>query len=81
MDEVVALDPDAHTVTVAAGMTYGQVVPYLHSKDFALHNLASFAPYFCRGILQHRHARFRRQEMATLRPRFLVWKSSPLTVT
>ncbi len=41
MDEVVALDPDAHTVTVAAGMTYGQLSPYLHSKDFALHNLAS----------------------------------------
>jgi xylitol oxidase len=41
MDEVVALDPDAHTVTVAAGMTYGQLSPYLHSKGFALHNLAS----------------------------------------
>src|ERR1700738_2991227 len=41
MDEVVALDPDAHTVTVAAGMTYGQLSPYLHRKGFALHNLAS----------------------------------------
>ncbi|HWX43588.1 MAG TPA: FAD-binding protein, partial [Blastocatellia bacterium] len=41
MDEVVALDPDAHTVTVAAGMTYGQLSPYLHGKGFALHNLAS----------------------------------------
>src|ERR1700730_4651069 len=41
MDEVVALDPDAHTVSVAAGMTYGQLSPYLHSKGFALHNLAS----------------------------------------
>jgi len=28
MDEVVALDPAAHTVTVAAGMTYGQLCPY-----------------------------------------------------
>jgi len=41
MDEVVALDPAAHTVTVAAGMTYGQLCPYLDSRGFALHNLAS----------------------------------------
>jgi xylitol oxidase len=41
MDEVVGLDSDAHTVTVNAGMTYGQLCPYLDSKGFALHNLAS----------------------------------------
>jgi alditol oxidase len=41
MDEVVGLDPEAHTVTVAAGITYGQLCPYLHTKGFALHNLAS----------------------------------------
>src|SRR5438067_1716794 len=41
MDEVVALDPEAHTVTVTGGITYGQLCPYLHSKGFALHNLAS----------------------------------------
>jgi alditol oxidase len=41
MDEAVALDSDAHTVTVGAGTTYGQLCPYLHSKGFALHNLAS----------------------------------------
>ena len=41
MDEVVALEPGAHTVTVSAGMTYGQLCPYLHGKGFALHNLAS----------------------------------------
>ena len=41
MDKVVALEPEAHTVTVEAGMTYGQLCPYLHSKGFALHNLAS----------------------------------------
>jgi xylitol oxidase len=41
MDEVVALDADAHTVTVNAGITYGQLSPYLHGKGFALHNLAS----------------------------------------
>jgi xylitol oxidase len=41
MDGVVALDPVARTVTVDAGITYGLLAPYLHSKGFALHNLAS----------------------------------------
>ncbi len=41
MDEVLALDPEAGTVTVDAGMTYGQLCPVLHNKGFALHNLAS----------------------------------------
>ena len=41
MDKVVALDPETRTVTIEAGMTYGQLCPYLNSKGFALHNLAS----------------------------------------
>src|SRR5438067_6812383 len=41
MNQVVTLDPKARTVTVNAGITYGQLGPYLHSKGFALHNLAS----------------------------------------
>ena len=41
MDQVVKLDPEARTVTVEAGITYGQLCPYLHEKGFALHNLAS----------------------------------------
>ena len=41
MDEVVSLDAAARTVTVSAGITYGQLSPYLHEKGFALHNLAS----------------------------------------
>src|SRR5437879_1574196 len=41
MDEVVALNTEAHTVTVDASMTYGRLCPHLHSKGFALHNLAS----------------------------------------
>jgi alditol oxidase len=41
MDQVVGLDAEARTVTVAAGMNYGQLCPHLHSKGFALHNLAS----------------------------------------
>ncbi len=41
MDSMVALDQQTHTVTVDAGMTYGQLCQLLHSKGFALHNLAS----------------------------------------
>ena len=41
MNKVIALDPTKHTVTVGAGITYGQLCPYLDSKGFALHNLAS----------------------------------------
>src|ERR1700682_2909847 len=41
MQQMVSLDPETHTVTVGAGMTYGRLCPLLHSKGFALHNLAS----------------------------------------
>src|SRR6201987_1173566 len=41
MDQGIALDGSARTVTVSAGITYGQLSPYLHEKGFALHNLAS----------------------------------------
>jgi xylitol oxidase len=41
IDDLVALEPEAYTVTVDAGMTYGQLCPLLHNKGFALHNLAS----------------------------------------
>lgn len=41
MDKVVELDTSARTVTVEAGMTYGQLCPYLDGKGWALHNLAS----------------------------------------
>ena len=41
MHEVVGIDGDARTVTVEAGITYGQLCPYLDSKGWALHNLAS----------------------------------------
>jgi alditol oxidase len=41
MNSVVELDPRAATVTVDAGVTYGQLSSYLHSKGYALHNLAS----------------------------------------
>ena len=40
-DESISLDPQARTVTVPAGMTYGQLCPLLDAKGFALHNLAS----------------------------------------
>ncbi|WP_460950938.1 D-arabinono-1,4-lactone oxidase [Spirosoma daeguense] len=41
MDDVVSLDAKARTVTVDASMKYGQLAPYLETKGFALHNLAS----------------------------------------
>jgi xylitol oxidase len=41
LDEIVSLDPQARSVTVDAGITYGQLSPLLHRKGFALDNLAS----------------------------------------
>ena len=35
------LDAKAHTVTVGAGVRYGQLAPYLDARGFAVHNLAS----------------------------------------
>src|SRR5258708_20242198 len=35
------LDPLPHTVTVGSGVTYGQLGPWLDSKGFSMHNLAS----------------------------------------
>ena len=40
-DKVIALDAQAQTVTIEAGMSYGQLCPYLEQHGFALHNLAS----------------------------------------
>lgn len=40
-DKVIALDKSSRSVTIEAGMTYGQLAPYLHQNGFALHNLAS----------------------------------------
>ncbi len=39
--EQMKVDPERRTVTVGAGVKYGQVAPYLYEKGFALHNLAS----------------------------------------
>jgi len=41
LNKVVALDAVARTVTVEAGINYGQLCPILEDKGFALHNLAS----------------------------------------
>jgi alditol oxidase len=37
----ILLDQKARTVTVGAGVTYGELSPYLYQNGFALHNLAS----------------------------------------
>jgi xylitol oxidase len=41
MDKVIAVDTTSRTVTVEAGMSYGQLCPSLDRQGFALHNLAS----------------------------------------
>ena len=40
-DRVVELDRERRTVTVEAGVRYGQLCKYLHHEGYALHNLAS----------------------------------------
>ncbi len=41
LQRVIKLDRAARTVTVEAGIRYGQLGEYLHREGFALHNLAS----------------------------------------
>jgi alditol oxidase len=41
MNNVIALDETKMTVTVGGGIKYGELAPYLQSKGYALHNLAS----------------------------------------
>ena len=41
LDAILALHPDARTVTVGGGSTYGHIAPLLDAQGFALHNLAS----------------------------------------
>ena len=36
-----SLDPKSRTVTVGAGVTYGQLAPYIDGQGYAVHNLAS----------------------------------------
>ena len=40
-DKITALDRNQQTVTVEAGVRYGQLASWLHRKGYALHNLAS----------------------------------------
>ena len=40
-NQVVALDRERRTVTVEAGIRYGQLAQYLHAEGYALHNMAS----------------------------------------
>jgi len=41
LNKVVTLNKEARTVTVEAGIKYGELAPYLHDNGFALPNLAS----------------------------------------
>jgi xylitol oxidase len=40
-NKIIRLDPERHTVTVEAGVRYGDLCRWLDAKGFALHNLAS----------------------------------------
>ncbi len=40
LDQIV-IDKNARTVTVGAGVTYGELAPYIDGNGYALHNLAS----------------------------------------
>ena len=75
MDRVVALDPAARTVTVEAGMSYGQLCPYLHEKGFALHNLASLPHISVAGAAPRRRTD-RASRTGTWRRRSRPWSSS-----
>jgi alditol oxidase len=39
--DTIELDPAARTVTVGAGVTYGQLAPIIDAQGYAVHNLAS----------------------------------------
>lgn len=41
MNKVILLDKTTNTITVEAGIKYGELAPYLHENGYALHNLAS----------------------------------------
>ncbi|CAN5535222.1 FAD-binding protein [soil metagenome] len=41
LNKIVSLDKTANSVTVEAGMRYGELAPYLHENGYALNNLAS----------------------------------------
>ena len=40
-NKIIGLDRERQTVTVEAGVRYGQLARWLHKEGFALHNLAS----------------------------------------
>lgn len=41
LPELLELNAAEQTVTVGAGMSYGQICPWLHEQGYAIHNLAS----------------------------------------
>jgi len=41
LNKIISLDKANHTVTVEAGIKYGELVQHLHDNGYALHNLAS----------------------------------------
>ena len=52
----ITLDEKARTVTVGAGVRYGDVASVIDARGFALHNLASLTSHFGRRRVRHGHA-------------------------
>src|SRR4051794_26536465 len=72
----IELDPKAKTVTVGAGVTYGQMAPYIDSRGFAVHNLASLPHISVVGLALPQRTALR-AEMAIFRLLFVRWNSLP----
>ena len=41
LNKIISIDEKTRSITVEAGIKYGELAPYLNEKGFALHNLAS----------------------------------------
>ena len=76
--DTMVLDEKAHTVTVGAGVTYGQLAPYIDAKGYALHNLASLRTSPSLALAQQPHTA-RATRMATCRRQWPRWRLSPRT--
>ena len=61
------LDTKSRTVTVGAGVKYGELAPYLESRGFALHNLASLPHISVAGASATRIAAATKPAMETSR--------------
>lgn len=79
MDEVIALNTEAHTVTVDVGMTYRRLCPHLHSEVLRYTTWCRYHAFLSPGPAVPRHTA-RAKKTETSQPPYLLWKFSRLTV-